>query len=295
MGDDRDLNRFISCVSSRYDHDTIISGTSMAALLLVPVACAFILIVIPLNYETTNYDSRMNGIYTSMIIESIMITFIMMSMYNRLSDHSKRDHEWRSGLIGYASGLGCDVGRLSRMDAEATHLERGRAKYPALAVMAVSLLIIPAALTNLENSYTNVMEIRGQYIYASIALAFVMFFLVFITILRYPYQHEHRQVRFTEELARVLDGAGIYIEPMPEVIRHRPVWIHVLLFVVTVGLYSFVMLFIVYRATNNHFYNQWNYEERLMVTLVRAEGGTGIAPVESPRTGFDLRAILGSV
>lgn len=64
---------------------------------------------------------------------------------------------------------------------------------------------------------------------------------------------------------------------------------------VTVGLYSFVMLFIVYRATNNHFYNQWNYEERLMVTLVRAEGGTGIAPVESPRTGFDPRAILGSV
>ena len=70
---------------------------------------------------------------------------------------------------------------------------------------------------------------------------------------------------------------------MPEVIKHRPIWIHILLFVCTLGLYSFVMLFIVYRSTNNHIYNQWHYEDRLMVTLMKAEGIERIEPAEKKR------------
>lgn len=281
--DDQGLNRFVSSVSSRYNHDTIITGGSMALLLLVPVACTFIAGYLLNNNSELNTDTG-QCTTTIMVIESLMIMFIMLSMYNRLSEHSARDHEWRAGLISYAEDRGCDVSKLARMDLEWVRSERGLMKIPALAVMAFAVALIPLSMHIMFSGPAENWYYHGfDFVLLSIATAFAMFFLVFITILRYPYVHEHRQVEFTNELAKRLTATGLYIEPMPEVIKHRPIWIHILLFVCTLGLYSFVMLFIVYRSTNNHIYNQWHYEDRLMVTLMKAEGIERIEPAEKKR------------
>lgn len=113
--DDQGLNRFVSSVSNRYNHDTIITGGSMALLLLVPVACTFIAGSLLNNNSELKTDTG-QCTTTIMVIESLMIMFIMLSMYNRLSEHSARDHEWRAGLISYAENRGCDVSKLARMD-----------------------------------------------------------------------------------------------------------------------------------------------------------------------------------
>ena len=289
--DDHGLNRFVSSVSGRYQHDTIITGGSMALLLLVPVACTFISAWLIQRADADLYTAQ--GAYTTMVIESLMIMFIMFSMYKRLSEHSARDHEWRSGLISYAEGRGCDVSRLARMDLEWARSERGLVKLPALAVLAIGILLVPLSMmatSNAADSY----ETGMNFVKISIVTAFAMFFLVFITILRYPYVHEHRQVQFTEELAKRLNATGLYIEPMPAAIEHKPIWIHILLFVCTLGLYSFVMLFIVYRSTNNHNYNQWQYEDRLMVTLMKAEGIERIEPAEKKRLVERLKPSRGA-
>ena len=52
---------------------------------------------------------------------------------------------------------------------------------------------------------------------------------------------------------------------------------------VTGGLYAFYLILMVYRSTNNHLYNQWSYEIRLMKAIVKHEGGKGIMSVKDKK------------
>ena len=96
----------------------------------------------------------------------------------------------------------------------------------------------------------------------------------------FPHSHEKAQIEFTEELSSVLDGKGIRVEPMRPLVG-RPHWVvAILLFIVTLGLFTAVLFLFACRNMNLHIRNQHEYEDGLLNAIIEAEGGNGVRPAE---------------
>ena len=78
--------------------------------------------------------------------------------------------------------------------------------------------------------------------------------------------------------AAVIDcSEGIALLPaMGHEVRIGNRIIHIVLFVVTLGLYSIPLLLIANHGMNKHIRNQWKYETDLMMKIIRNEGGIGV-------------------
>ena len=71
----------------------------------------------------------------------------------------------------------------------------------------------------------------------------------------------------------------LYVPEMIPAVKHTWLIIHMFLFMITAGLYAFYLIIMVYKSTNDHLYNQWSYEIRLMKAMIKHEGGKGIKSV----------------
>ena len=68
--------------------------------------------------------------------------------------------------------------------------------------------------------------------------------------------------------------------------------VHIVLFAVTLGVYSVVILLLANRRTNTHIRSQWGYESRVMISMIRHEGGIGIEGVGDNQPGNWLARLL---
>ena len=112
-----------------------------------------------------------------------------------------------------------------------------------------------------------------------------MFFIVYTYSVRYPYAHESAQIRFVSGFRQAMKYDNMDVPVMMPSVRRTWQIAHIILFIITGGLSIFYLLFIVYRSTNNHLYNQWSYEIRLMDAIIHHEGGSGIMAVKEREEG----------
>ena len=281
-----EANHFVNCVMSRYKSDTIMNAGATLLLIAIPF------MALGLGLGILSYTDNVDGIMeylSSVVVMTIWFIFLIMMFltYRRLNDHSNRDKVWRDILVHYAKEKGCNTTNLERLDRRCRKKDRTLVKYPAYLILTIYFLLFvftvcyPKVIYYGYGIHLNALTL----VIVGGILNFLMFILVYTYSMGYPYRHEFHQVRFVKEFRYIMYRQGIDVPEMVPSVRHTWIIIHIFLFMFTWGLYSIYLFFMVYRSTNNHLYNQWSYEIRLMNIMVHLEGGKGIEQVLEPKKG----------
>lgn len=287
---------FSDAVDRRYMSDLIMSPVTSIAVILSPLLVLTGLYVLK---DVSGYrvlsDYSEQWRFAVLIMEAFVVTIIINRLYKRLVSHSKRDRKWRRSLIGYAESKGADTKMLRRIDDECRTDDHFPGRIPAAIIMTVLFAILLFSIL----FYGKVPSFWRPFLpIAGLVLAILMFITVIYTVLSYPSRHEQGQVEFTEELTKVLGAAGMSIRPMKPVIVHRGLGIHIILLVVTCGIYLIYLLYRVFKMTNDHLMNQWVYESELLRAMNGAEDcftDPVFAPAEDGAGKRELRTMIGSL
>lgn len=269
-------NRFVNCVMNRYRSDTVmrIGGT---ILILISPFLALLFGYMSLNGSDPKVEDYL--VWTCIGFFFFILSLSMFMIYRRLVDHSVRDREWRDALTEYAVSKGCDVAYLKDISRKAKSKESTIAEGPAILLLIVMFLVI--VLVGGNPNMFGITETDGSRLMAIIIVgmlvAFLMMLFVLLYVLTFPYKHESTQIDFTAELCRVLSERGVTMIEMRQTVNHKSIVLGIILFIITGGLWSIVMLYRTYSDANIHVQNQWSYESRVMELIIEAEHGTGIA------------------
>ena len=281
-----EANNFVNCVMNRYRNDTIMRTGATLLLILVPF------IALGLGYGilvVTNQEQNIMDHLESVVVMAVwyFLLIMMFLTYRRLEDHSNRDRQWRDILIHYARERGCSTVNLMKLDRRCNKAESSAIIYPASIILAAYAVLFVLALCYQKAVYYEFGIHVNMYtlISAGAALNFLMFLLVYTYSMKYPYKHESSQIRFVEEFRFTMLKDDMVVPEMIPSVRHAWLIIHVFLFMITGGLYAFYLILMVYKSTNDHLYNQWSYEIRLMKAIVHHEGGVGIKSVDAKKKG----------
>jgi len=261
-----DCSEFRRCIQERNRYDTIVNGFISLLLVLMPVvfffAFLFIPSIIPQFYFLT-YSNNSDHFTIAIGVFCLIVQYINYSMYLRMERHSKRDATWRSSLIHCTESLDTDVIEMRAKHEEISKKDVFRMKIPCLITIGITML----GLLYFVIRPFDLNEYSTFYYAAAIAMIgapFVTFILTIPANLSYPFRHETEQFEFTEIMKGILAEKGIFIESFPRKVKHTRWFIHAVLFIVTLGLYSIYILTMMFRSMNEHIRYQWEYETRLL-------------------------------
>ncbi len=288
MTENRYADDFADCVVRRNEYDTVMNPGVVIATIVVPALVALVIITIVLNTNAGTVITEEGvraGIVTAMVTECYVVSFLLYMLASRTVTHQKRDSVWAASLIGYLGSKGCDTSRLKSL---ASKMHRC-GKLPLKMVSSVICGLITMYLLFLI-VYFDIIEngVSGR-IYMLAAVSYIVLIIQFLlttgATYGFPHSHEKSQIEFTEELSRVMEGIGMDVEPMRPLVG-RPHWIIcAVLFVVTLGLFSFILFVFSCRNTNLHIRNQHAYEDDVLDTIIKKEGGRGVRPIEGSEPG----------
>lgn len=264
----------------RYKKDTIMNGFITLVVVVLPIILLGIIkllvLVGPAAFDPLEkYDTMIEQIITT--IELSIIMAIMYNMYKRLRTHSQRDRPWRKSLIVFANRMGADTSELEYIDEKICrkeHFTLTSIIVLLMAMMFVYCVYLFIAVAPLHAYY--VVEEAATAVYAEglligLVICLVQFILIIIKILTFPYKHERRQCEFTLELSKCLGKVGITIPPMIRIVKHHNIFFHIILLILTAGIYVTWLVFSVFKGMNHHLINQWTYEDELL-RVVESDG-----------------------
>ena len=281
-----EANNFVNCVMNRYKSDTIMRTGATFILILVPfMAMGLGSAILSFRENTMEIEEYLASVITMMFWFFLLI--MMYMTYRRLEDHSNRDRIWRDILIHYAEERGCSTVELKRRDRECRNRESTSTMIPASMILAVFFVAFVLMICYQKVFYYEfgIRLTETTVVIIGAAINFVMFILVYMYSMKYPYLHESSQVKFVQEFRYTMHQDGFDVPEMIPSVRHMWLIIHLFLFMITGGLYGLYLIFMVYRSTNNHLFNQWSYEIRLMNAMIEHEGGNGIVAVDKKVKG----------
>lgn len=291
MERNRGADEFVNCVVHRGDRDMMIKPWLFITSLLLPlVAGAAIATWILWNDSQTgyvhfpadSYDGCLSILVISMLSTGAALSsFMIFCVTRRNRNHLKRDGEWMAALCDFVDSHGGNTDNLRKISRRCSTTINGViAKLSMIVWILLMLSIVGLGIWShqLDSSADNevsfaVIGIAGV---PAILLLFVQFILTFGSVLGFPARHDKIQSAFTEELKKQCAGFGLSVDSMPHKVLRRNLWMHAALLILSLGLYSFVYLFISCREMNAHLIEQWAYEENLMRRIIRFEGGIGI-------------------
>ncbi|MBE6523564.1 MAG: hypothetical protein E7Z65_01635 [Thermoplasmata archaeon] len=263
---DADCSEFRTCIQERNRYDTIVNGLISTLLALMPMvfffAFLFVPSIIPQFYFLT-FSSNCDHQSIEIGVFCLVVQYINYSMYLRMERHSKRDFTWRSSLIHCTESLGADVSEMRAKHEAISSRDTFKMKVPCLISIGITML----GLFYIVTRPINPNEYDVFYTAAAVALIgapVITFILTMPANLGYPYRHETDQFEFTEIMKGALAEKGIFIESFPRKVKHIRWTIHLVLFIVTLGLYSLYILVMMFRSMNEHIRYQWEYETRLL-------------------------------
>lgn len=291
MDRNESADAFADCVVRRTEYDTVMKPGLVVMTMVVPalIALAMVTVIMDANVGTVfTEDGVRAGIVTALVTECCVVGFMLYVLSGRTSSHQRRDDIWARSLIGYAGSKGADTGELERL-ADRMHAKgRSPLRVISLVLWGFSLVLL-LAMVFYFGLLTGSIDRR---IYVLAGAAYVLLILEFLlstgATYGFPYAHEKAQIAFTEKLSSVLEGRGVRIEPMRPLVG-KPHWvIAILLFIVTLGLFTAVLFLFACRNMNIHIRNQHEYEDELLRIIIDAEGGSGVRPAEkmSRAAGF---------
>jgi len=273
------VDSFLTCVMRRSENDGVITvGSVLLLMIVIPVivygVCLFLLLIASdsgaysLDMVTSD-DFVAVAVFSSII--SALVVYRMMDSYN---GHKKRDLVWTSSLIAYAKSYGHDVSGLESAAAQLS-TDKSELVTKILMVYAVIISIIHLILCFLGmtgvmdlgniNTVVSVMSL-GSFILMTIAAS-----LVFI----YSRRHNNLQCEFSRQWTEVMKDEFPGMAPMEIPMFFKKLWPHLILVVITFGLYSYILVMISVHGLNTHVFKQWTYETNLLNAIRDKEGATG--------------------
>ena len=279
---------FADCVVRRTDHDTVMKPGVVVATMVVPAVLALLMVTVVMDANVGTVfteDGVRAGIVTALVTECCVIGFMLYVLAGRTASHQKRDVVWTDSLVGYARSKGADVGELEKLAGKVRSRGRGPLRAVCFVLWAFSAVLL-LAMAFYFGFLTGDIDDR---IFLLAGVEYILLVLQFLigtgATYGFPYAHEKAQIRFTEELSARLKDRGVSVDSMKPLVG-KPHWvISILLFILTMGLFSVVLFLFACRNMNLHIRNQQEYEDSLLETIIKAEGGNGVRPVEGSGPG----------
>ena len=291
MERNRGADEFVNCVVHRGDRDMIIKPWLFIASLLVPLIYGAAMTAWILwsdthsggvHFPADSYDGCIRVLVISAFAtEAALSSFMMFCVARRNRNHLGRDAEWMSALCDYVESKGGNAIELRKTARKCSSIIGGPVTKISMIVwilLVLTIVVLGIWFHQLDPGTGNevplaVMAFNWTPVFF---LLIVQFALTFGSVLGFPARHDKVQTDFTKELEKQCARFGLRIEPMEHKVLRRDIWIHAILLILTLGLYSFAYLFVSCREMNAHLVEQWAYEEELMRRIIEFEGGTGI-------------------
>lgn len=291
MERNRGADEFVNCVVHRGDRDMMIKPWLFIASLVVPLICgtamaAWILWIdtysVEVHFSADSYGGCLRILVISAFaIEAALSSFMMFCVARRNRNHLGRDAEWMSALCDYVESKGGNAIELRKTARKCSSIIGG----PVTKISMIVWIILVLTIVVLGIWFHQLDPGTGIEVPLAVIafswtpvffLLIVQFALTFGSVLGFPARHDKIQADFTKELEKQCARFGLRIEPLEHKVLRRDIWIHTVLLILTLGLYSFADLFVSCREMNAHLVEQWAYEEELMRRIIEFEGGIGI-------------------
>lgn len=275
---DEYADRFANCVVSRSEKDLIMRlPLTLITVLLMPFISGCIVYYMCEYYISMNYlhDSSLEiAMFVFLTVFCSLISFTMCSMISRSKNHLNRDMEWMDSLIGYASNKGCNTEIMKMKRDSISNFGLALSQILSYLFWGFTLVLLVLSL------YLFTTDSLSEFAWLGLIIIYAVVLVQFVTTLgpaiRFPGNNDRIQSEFTLALRDQLALKGIRIEPMLRSVpnSHRLIWL--LLTVITLGLFHVILVFYSIVALNRHMYSQWMYEEKLLKSIMDAEGASGI-------------------
>lgn len=279
---------FADCVVRRTEYDTVMKPGIILLTMALPAILALVVvtIVIEANLGVNFTDEGVRaGILVALVTECCVIGYMLYMLSGRTARHQSRDDDWAEALVGYARSKGAEVSGMEELAKKMHKKERGPLRAVTLAMWGVSVLF----LLFLGVYLGLLAEPLDQRVYLFGSISYILLILQFLlstgATYGFPYEHEKRQIAFTEEFSRCMGDVGLEFPVMKSLVGKPHRMLMAVLFAVTLGLFSLVLFLLACRNMNLHIYNQWSYEQKVLDRIVKIEGGRGVRPVEGARMG----------
>lgn len=288
MERNRYADMFADCVVRRSEYDTVMKPGTVILTMVLPALLALVavMVVIDANVGTSFTDEGVRaGILVATVTECCVIGQMLYMLSARTARHQARDDTWAEALMGYAESKGADTSEMRDIAKRMHRKGRSPLRVVSLVMWGFSVLF----LIGLGVYLGLLSRPMDQMVYLLGAVSYVLLILQFLLSVGatygFPYDHEKRQIAFTEELSARMHDVGIDVPAMERLVGKPHRIICAVLFVVTLGLFSVVLFLLACRNMNLHIHNQWAYEQKLLDRIVGLEGGKGVEPVEGARMG----------
>ena len=294
MERNRWVDDFVDCVIRRSETDSVPSTYLVVLVIIVPLILAQAFIASGVTALGDWFDGNEYEVvyYVSLYAECCIVNFVLFVLTRRSSSHLARDIVWMDSLIGYAESKGADASTLRGIRDEAS-----RGRWTAKGWVGTAFWLAVTAYTIIQGFIlfygTGPEDGRGlvPFVYVYL-LVMAQFVFTLGTTAGFPYRHDRLQCEFSREFSERAAGFGLEIDAMEPSVRKARWIIHIVLFAVTLGVYSVVILLLANRRTNTHIRSQWGYESRVMISMIRHEDGIGIEGVGDNQPGNWLARLL---
>ena len=294
MERNRWVDDFVDCVIRRSETDSVPSTYLVVLVIIVPLILAQAFIASGVTALGDWFDGNEYEVvyYVSLYAECCIVSFVLFVLTRRSSSHLARDIVWMDSLIGYAESKGADASTLRGIRDEAS-----RGRWTTKGWVGTAFWFAVTAYTIVQGFIlfygTGPEDGRGlvPFVYVYL-LVMAQFVFTLGTTAGFPYRHDQLQCEFSREFSERAAGFGLEIDAMEPSVRKARWIIHIVLFAVTLGMYSVVILLLANRRTNTHIRSQWGYESRVMISMIRHEDGIGIEGVGDNQPGNWLARLL---
>lgn len=281
-------DQFADCVVRRTEYDTVMKPGIVILTMALPalLVLAVVTLVIDANLGTNFTEEGVRaGILVALMVECCIIGFLLYALSSRTQRHQARDDIWTEALVGYARSKGSNVTELEKLGSKLHRRGRFPLRAVALVLWGISVLFLLAIgvyLGLLTSPLDNRLFVFGTVSYLLLILQFL---LSTGATYGFPRGHEKRQIAFTEEFSARMGDVGIDMPAMKPLVGKAHWVVCIVLFIVTLGLFSIVMFLLACRNMNLHIHNQWGYEKDVLQRIMDTEGGKSVRPVEGSRMG----------
>ena len=276
MGRNEWADRFVESVIRRTQWDAPPKSKGILLMVVVRPIINIILTTTLLAFHQDIFPGDHSLIIATVMgimVECCLAGFVLFSLAKRTRNHLARDRVWMDSLIGYVESHGADTSGMRRVREEVPG--RGWIAAAASAAAWVIILAMTVGVGVAIARGADPLPLSDWIIYEYIVIL-VQFIVTLGSTARFPWAHDDLQCRFTAELSEACRNFGLEVKPMEPCVKRNRWWVNTILFVVTLGLYTVMLLLLANYRTNRHIASQWRYESHLMISIVRFEGGIGI-------------------
>ena len=286
---------FLTCVMKRTDSDVVLRIGSVLLLMFGVPILMFVMIFTLVPMEETGVEvlEYLLEIFAPGLIlfSAILEAFITYMMINAYYMHHVRDIVWMKALAGYASSYGKDVSELESINSTFSSNKSETIRKVAI-VYFLFVLLSHTAMAIMISTKTIDGQLATDVSYATSLVMLLETCLGSAYVFACIRKDDNLQCDFTSKWAALMANEMPEAEAMVTRIQLRRLWPHLILMLVTAGIYSLFFSLWTIHTVNLHISRQNTYEESVIRWIMDKEGAKGIQGIVDDRVPNFLERII---